>query len=171
MTKHCSRLYFTLKIFHTTWQATHILSTKYKNTSVQLKYFLNWLQVIIKLNLLHFLLNPMEGNTQFVNMQHETSHTSDPLSAAPYKTRVILVQIEFRKSSYSICPSQRCQLQTLSRPAALFRPGCLLTCNVFEDEYLIKVAQVSWELALAAAVARICMILSRVGSLKKQYNK
>ncbi len=53
-----------------------------------------------------------------------------------------------------------------SSPGAFFRPGCLLTCIVSGEENLIKVAQVSWVWALAAAVARMCMILSRADSLK-----
>ena len=55
-----------------------------------------------------------------------------------------------------------------SRAGASFRPGCLLTCMVSGQENLIKVAQVSRVWALAAALARMCMILSRAVSLKNQ---
>lgn len=57
-------------------------------------------------------------------------------------------------------------MHTPIRPAAFFRPGCLLTCMVSGEENLLKVAQVSRVCALAAALARMCMTLSRAVSLK-----
>lgn len=62
----------------------------------------------------------------------------------------------------------KCKVHMPNSPEAFFRHGCLLTCMASGEENLIKVAQVSWVWALAAAVARMCMILIRTASLKKK---
>lgn len=83
-----------------------------------------------------------------------------------YWSRIYLLRLNHNQIPWSWNLSRACAQQT-----AFFRPGCLLTRMVLGVENFVKVAQASPESALAAAVARMCMIVSRVDSLKNKEHR
>lgn len=161
-------------------------------TSIQFKYFLNQLQdKIIKNSCASRLAKTKCIHFFVIQLWHHIIHTSSSplvmeslwihgqniplwpdvcLPAPPQESGPQESQARHHcreaLGNHFVSERQVCQVRIPSRPEAFCRTGCLLTIIVSEEENLIKVAQVSRVGAVAAALARMCMILSRTVSLK-----